>query len=157
MMNKYKTLINILDKIRLEATPKFYNKYNHPESNFEQINQARSRAFIHLYLKVSFGILTFDDREHYITDGSYDGGIDGYFINQENKSIYFIQSKFRTNERNFENKEIKLEEILVMDINRILDGENTDEKGNEYNGKIKQLQREISEVEDIARDRKSVV
>jgi len=151
MMNKYNTLVNILDKIRLEATPSFQKKYLPIDTDIEKVNQARARAFIHLYLKVSFGILTFDERESYITDGSYDGGIDGYYINPENKTIYFIQSKFRINEKNFENKEIQLEEILVMDINRILDGEDYDENGNEYNGKIKQLKRNISNVENIAR------
>jgi len=38
-----------------------------------------------------------------------------------------------------------------MDINRILDGELVDENGIEYNGKIRQLQREISTTEGIAR------
>lgn len=156
-MNKYSTLLNILDKIRSEAIAPFESKYNPPDSDIEKINQARSRAFIHLYLKVSFGILNFSDREYCITDGSYDGGVDGYFINSDTKTIYFIQSKFRTNEKNFENKEIKLEEILVMDINRILEGEEFDEKGNEYNGKIKQLKRDVSSIEDIARYKYQVI
>ena len=38
-----------------------------------------------------------------------------------------------------------------MDVNRILDGESKDENGNEYNGKIKQLQREISNTDSIGR------
>lgn len=150
-MNKYQILTNILDKIREEATPSLAKKYSIGSSDFEKINQARSRAFIHLYIKVGFGLLEFEKREHYITDGSYDGGIDGYYINQDNKTIYFIQSKFRANIQNFESKEIRLDEILVMDINRILDGEQNDENGNEYNGKIRQLQREISSIENIAR------
>lgn len=150
-MNKYSTLLNILDRIRQEATSSFQNKYNPPDCDPEKVNQARSRAFIHLYLKVSFGLLDFNEREYYITDGPYDGGTDGYYINTETKTIYFIQAKFRITEKNFENKEIKLEEILVMDINRILDGEGFDEQGNEYNGKIKQLQRDISNIDDIAR------
>lgn len=150
-MNKYETLVNILDTIRKESAIPFNGKYNPADSNLEKVNQARARAFIHLYLKVSFGILDFSDREYYVTDGSYDGGIDGYYINSENKTIYFIQSKFRTNEKNFENKLIKLEEILVMDINRILGGEEKDEQGNDYNGKIKQLIRDIREIEDIGR------
>ncbi|MCX6120746.1 MAG: AIPR family protein [Ignavibacteriales bacterium] len=149
-ISKYQTLLNILDRIRSEATPRYEKKYN-PASEIEAINQARSRAFIHLYLKVSFGLLEFEDREHFVTDGAYDGGIDGYYINNENKTIYFIQSKFRTTEDNFENKKIELEEILRMDINRILEGEANDEQGNDYSGKIKQLQREISTLDNIAR------
>ncbi len=150
-MTKYQILINILDKIRSEASMPFLSKYNPDPTDIEKVNQARARAFIHLYFKVSFGILFFTDREHFITDGTADGGIDGYYIHQESKTIYFIQSKFRTNEKNFENKKIELDEILVMDINRILKGETTSETGVDYNGKIKQLQREISELENIAR------
>jgi hypothetical protein len=44
-------------------------------------------------LKVSFGLLEFGHREYFVTDGSYDGDIDGYYINNENRMIYFIQSK----------------------------------------------------------------
>jgi hypothetical protein len=156
-MKKYYTLLNILDKIRSEATSKYSAKYNPSSSDIEGLNQARSRAFIHLFLKVSFGILEFDQREYYITDGTYDGGIDGYYINPENKTIYFIQSKFRTTEDNFHNKKINLHEILVMDINRILDGEAFDEKGNEYNGKIKQLVRDIQNTDQIARYKYKVI
>jgi len=150
---KYKILVDILDKLRQEVkrSEQTFNKYNPSPTETEKINQARARSYIHLFLKVSFGLLEFREREHYVTDGSYDGGIDGYFINKENKTIYFIQSKFRINERNFERKEIDLEEVLVMDINRILDGETLDEAGNAYNGKILQLQREIRELDNIAR------
>ncbi|EMR04159.1 AIPR protein [Cesiribacter andamanensis AMV16] len=127
------------------------NKKYPKNADIEKQNQSRARAFIHLYLKVKFGLLDFTEREHFITDGSYDGGIDGYYIHSDTKTIYFIQSKFRTNDKNFESKQIDLSEILVMDVNRILDGESTDEEGNEYSGKIKQLQREISSIDDIAR------
>ena len=148
---KYTFLINILDKIREEATNHNRSRYLPSGSDIEKVNQARSRAYVHLYLKVLFGILDFDLREKLITDGSYDGGIDGYYIDQEKKVIYLIQSKFRITERNFEEKEIALEEILTMDINRILEGEECDEASNPYNGKIKQLQREVSQLPDIAR------
>ena len=149
-MTKYKTLINILDTIITEA-PAAMNKKYPKSTDIEKQNQSRARAFIHLYLKVNFGLLDFCEREHFITDGSYDGGIDGYYIHIETKTIYFIQSKFRINDTNFENKQIDLNEILVMDVNRILDGEDSDEQSNQYNGKIQQLQREISKIEDIAR------
>jgi hypothetical protein len=101
-MSKYGTLINILDQVRFEA-PKEYVKYRPIKTDLEKVNQARSRALIHLYLKVSFGLLDFIDREKIITDGSYDGGIDAYFIDNKNKKIYFIQSKFRTNSRTIKN------------------------------------------------------
>lgn len=90
-------------------------------------------------------------RERTITDGSYDGGIDGYYIDTETRTIHLLQSKFRTSQKNFENKPIALEELLAMDINRILEGEKNDENGNPYNGKIQQLQREVSQLPDVAR------
>jgi len=150
-MTKYQTLLNILDEIIKEAPSELSKKYIQLTNDADKVNQARSRAFIHLYLKVSFGLLDFKERESFITDGSYDGGIDGYYISLEKKTIFFIQSKFRNNEKNFESKEIQLDEILVMDVNRILEGEDCDENGNKYNGKIKQLQREISNTDGIAR------
>lgn len=150
-MNKYEILLNIIDVIISQANSKFSKKYPKKDYTEDTINHARARGFIHLYLMVKFGILDFEEREHYITDGAFDGGIDGYFVNNDNKTIYFIQSKFRNNSSNFETKQILLEEILRMDLNRILDGETTDEDGNDYNGKIKQLQREIANTENIAR------
>jgi len=145
---KYNTLVNILDRLRFEA-PANFKRYYPKEDDIEKINQARSRAFIHLYLKVKFGLLDFTEREYFITDGSQDGGIDGYYISTENRLIYFIQSKFRTNKKNFENKEITLSEILNMDTQEITQGNKSNEDGIEYNGKIKQLVREISQITDI--------
>jgi hypothetical protein len=150
-MTKYETLVNILDTIIKEAPAAMQKKYPSSSPNEEQLNQARARAFIHLYLKVSFGILDFEEREHYLCDGSYDGGIDGYYINPDNKTTYYIQSKFRNTEKNFENKAISLEEIVAMDIDRISTGETHDENNNEYNGKIRQLQRELSNTENIGK------
>ena len=83
-MIKYNTLINILDKIKNEA-PAAYTRYYPEIKDLEKINQARSRSYIHLFLKVKFGILDFEEREHFITDGSNDGGIDGYYISKEEK------------------------------------------------------------------------
>lgn len=156
-MGKYQTLIRILDAIRNESSATKYARYLPDGSDDNAINLARSRAFIHLYLKVNFGILSFEEREKWVTDGSYDGGIDAYYIDNDTKSIYLIQSKFRSNEENFESKQIDLTEILAMDVDRILNGEALDEAGNEYNGKIKQLQRDISQIEDVARYRYKVV
>lgn len=154
---KYQMLVRILDRIRDEATSKWQNRYQPPESEVEKTAHARSLAFIHLYLKVTFGLVNFDERAWYITDGSYDGGIDGYYIDKESKRIYLIQAKFRNNQYNFENKPIQLDELLAMDIGRILDGETHDENGNSYNGKILQLQREVRSIPDVGRYSYTVV
>ncbi|MFC5525309.1 AIPR family protein [Rhodanobacter ginsengisoli] len=147
---KYETLVHILDAICQEA-PEGSKRYKPDENDVEKMNQARARAFIHLYLKVKFGLSDFSDRERTITDASEDGGIDAYHIDSETKVVYLIQSKFRTNEKNFEDKEISLNELLAMEIDRIMRGEETGENGVPYNGKIKQLQRDISSIDDIAR------
>ncbi|KAL0630539.1 hypothetical protein Q9L58_010612, partial [Maublancomyces gigas] len=44
-----------------------------------------------------------------------------------------------------------------MDIDKILSGDACDTQGNEYNGKIKQLQREISQIPDVARYRYKII
>jgi len=155
-VSKYQTLVNILDQLRKEA-PAENKRYYPLETDLGKLNQARSRAFIHLFLKVKFGLLDFKERERLITDGTYDGGIDGYYIDKELKRVYLIQSKFRVIEGNFQNKEIGLRELLSMDVDRIADGETHDENGNEYNGKIKQLLRELGEVTDIGRYKYEVI
>lgn len=148
---KYEMLVNILDKIRIEAPENLEKTYRPDSTELEKINSARARAFIHLFLKVSFGLMEFKEREKNITDSSYDGGIDGYYIDKEDRLVYLIQSKFRTTKTNFESKDISYDEILCMDVERILKGESHDEAGNEYNGKIKQLQRELSETDNISK------
>ena len=150
MNNKYNILLNVLDTLRREA-PTEYKKYHPLDNEQEKLNQARSRAYIHLFLKVKFGLLDFLERENHITDESQDGGIDAYYIDQEYKIIYFIQSKFRITKKNFESKDIALEEILSMDIGRVVDGHDCDEKGNKYNSKILQLQKNIQSIDDIGK------
>jgi hypothetical protein len=81
-MSKYETLVNILDQLRKEAPPE-NKRYYHIETDLEKVNQARSRAFIHLFLKVKFGLLDFKERERVVTDGPYDSGIDAYYIDKE--------------------------------------------------------------------------
>jgi hypothetical protein len=56
MSNKYVILLNVLDKISLEAPLKykFYRPNESDDDYLEKKNQARSRALIHLYLKVKF-------------------------------------------------------------------------------------------------------
>jgi hypothetical protein len=152
-MTKFSVLVNILDAIRLEARETKWTKKYLPDDggSLEPLNQARARALIHLYLKVKFGLLAFADREHFVTDAGYDGGIDGYFIDRENRVVHFIQSKFRTSAHNFDSKQIELSDLLSMDINRILEGNEQDESGNPYNGKILQLMREVRNPDQIAR------
>lgn len=149
-MGKYQILVNILDRMRSEA-PLKYGRYFPDPMDSEKLDQARARIFIHLFLKVRYGIADFEEREKYITDGPYDGGIDAYYINREEKKIVFLQSKFRGNQKNFETKRIFVEEILHMEIDRILEGECEDEGGNFYNGKILRMIKNIHGIEDIGR------
>jgi len=101
-VTKYEILNQILD-VCCDEAPASYKTY-HESSNPEQIIYRRSLGFIHLYLKVKFGVAEFSKRHIQITDGSQDGGIDAFHIDEENKKIYFIQSKYRANEKNFESK-----------------------------------------------------
>lgn len=154
---KYNYLLRILDELASEAPDKYTKKYSKNPASPDSLDQRRARSLIHLYLKVNFGLTEFELRERNITDGGYDGGIDSYYIHKDSKTVYLIQSKFRTSEENFESKEISIRELLAMDVDRILDGESADEAGNTYCGKIKQLQRDISELEDVARYRYQIV
>ncbi len=147
-MSKYIDLVTVIDKIRSEA-PSANKRYYPDAGNIEEICNARSRAFIHLFLKVKFGIVDFLEREKLITDGVDDGGIDGYYIDKENKKLYFVQSKFRATEKNFENKEITLEEILSMDVGRISEGQTSYESGTKYNGKIQDFIKELQDISDV--------
>ncbi len=155
-MSKYKTFVNILDKLRKEA-PAENKRYYPIETNLEKLTQARARAFLHLFLKVKFGLLDFKEREQLVTDDPNDGGIDAYYIDEELKKIYFIQSKFRATKENFHNKQIELGELLNMEVDRITEGRSKDENGDEYNGKIKHLQGEIRKISDIGRYKYEVV
>jgi len=145
-------LVRVLDGIRQEAAgTKHAGRYAVGSSEVEKIWQARARAYIHLYLKVMFGIRSFSQREHYVTDEGRDGGIDGYYIDANSRVVYILQSKFRHSEANFEGKPIELSELLAMQIRRVLSGEEHDVQGHEYNGKIKGMQRALTEVYDIGR------
>jgi len=149
---KYAMLLRVLDALCGEAQgTKWASQYATASVDPDDIQKARSKAFIHLYLKVMFGIADFAERESYVTDGCQDGGIDGYYIDHETRRIYLLQSKFRNTERNFEQKEIDPKELLVMDIDRITGGNNVDADGTPYNGKVQGLIRRISEIPDIAR------
>lgn len=151
-MNRYEMLIRVLDGIRKEAAQaKHVKLYAADTENPEALWQARSRAYIHLYLKVMFGLRDFVEREAYVTDGAYDGGVDGYYIDTDAKQILFIQSKLRRSESNFESTTITAGELLAVQVRRILDGETLDACGEPYNGKIQGLQRRVGEILDLGR------
>ncbi|EPI61274.1 hypothetical protein HMPREF1579_00112 [Gardnerella vaginalis JCP8066] len=149
-MIKYLTLLKVLESLRKEA-PECYRIYHPNKDDLDKVNHANSRAYIHLLLKAKFNLLDFEKREKFVTDDPQDGGIDAYYIDHENKKIYFIQSKFRTNNDNFMNKSIELEEINKMDIDRISRGERIDKNGTKYNDKIQRLIQNLSEIEQISR------
>jgi hypothetical protein len=146
---RYKILLNILDKI-CEEVPANFTSYKVDKKEIEALNHARSKAFIHLYLKVKCGIMNFTERHDFITEGTQDGGIDAYYIDKENKKLFLIQSKFRTNKNNFEIKKITANDLVRMEIQRVLKGEEKDSRGNHFSAKIKKLQSEWSKISDQA-------
>jgi hypothetical protein len=147
---KYETLLKILDTLCKEA-PSTYKRYRPGKTEPEKLTRARSLAFIHLYLKVKFGLVEFSGRESYITDDSYDGGVDAYYIDEEAKVVYVIQSKFRATESNFEEKEIAPDELLSMELGRITKGQVADSRGNNFNDKVRAFQKRLQDTRDIAR------
>ena len=138
-MEKYNILVNILDALRSEA-PTDFSFYHPNENDVEKLNHARSKAYIHLFLKVKCGLMSFRERNDLITDGSQDGGLDAYYIDREKKKLYLIQSKFRTTEFNFIEKSIVADDLVKMEIDRILKGEKQDSRGLEFNDKVKSFQ-----------------
>jgi hypothetical protein len=145
----YATLVRTLDGLRQEA-PKDFKRYHPKPTENEKINQARSMAYIHLFLKVRFGLLKFMDRHALICDGAQDGGVDGYHIDNENRLITLIQAKFRTTEKNFEEKSIDVSELLKMEVGRISKGEMQDSNAVEFSPRIAEFQKKISEIRDVA-------
>lgn len=146
-MSKYSNLVAILDGLSKEGMV-HYSRFFKWETE-EQILASRCRAYIHLLLKVRFGLLYPNTREYHVTDGADDGGIDAYYIDDKEHIVYLIQSKFRPNNVNFESKEISYDELLAMDIERIIQGYDTNAKGVRYNGKIRQLRDDIRKIENI--------
>lgn len=155
-MNKYDTLLNILDNI-CNTAPDNFKSYCLQEKSEDEKNQIRSKAFIHLYLLVKFGLEDFKSRHDLITDGIADGGLDAYFIDAETKYIYLFQSKFRTNSQNFENKDISVDELMAMEIDRIVEGKIESEDGNTYNRKIQGFQKKLSDICDLPRYKYKII
>ncbi|WP_224702589.1 AIPR family protein [Devosia aquimaris] len=148
---KYAILTRILDEYVREGQGVKRRRSLFDTTTEEKQNQARARAFIHLYLASTYGLLDFEDRESTITDASNDGGIDGYFIDADNKIIDVIQSKFRVGSSNFESKNISPEELLAIDLDRILAGHLENAEGKKYNGYIHAFVEKVQKVPDIAR------
>lgn len=144
----YEILCGVLNKLREEA-PKEFKTYHPKDSDLDGINIALSKSFIHLYLKSIWGLSSFLDREYYITDGPEDGGIDAYFIDKENKTLYYIQSKFRMNKQNFESRTIMIEDLLNMEIDSILRGNTQYSSGVSFNKKIIKMIENISSIPDL--------
>ena len=156
MSGKYEYLVSVLDQLSREA-PAEMKRYNVDTANATDVEHARARAFIHLFLKVKFGLVDFTEREQYVTDAPGDGGIDAYYIDHEAKRLYFIQSKFRNTEHNFIAKEIMLDELLSMDIDRIMDGETTNDNGDAYNGKILRLVEKLQAISDLPKYKTEII
>lgn len=151
---QYQILNNILDSYVFEGQRIGRRKNQYDTSTEDKLNGARARAYIHLYLASVFGILDFEKRELIITDGSNDGGIDAYYIDEERKVINIIQSKYRIGSSNFQSKYIDTSELASMDVNNILRGNKT---GVIYNGFIQRLIEKITKIQDIARYRYRIV
>src|SRR4029077_17341241 len=146
---RYETLCRVLDSLCNEA-PSAARIYHPPPGDQEKLIQARSRALLHLFLKARFGLLNFATRENCVTDGPNDGGIDAYFINESTKSIYVLQSKFRATPGNFSGSNVSAEDLLKMDVKRVMRGEPKDELGHFYNSNIRNgLQKSLRKIPDI--------
>lgn len=150
MEHKFRLLVNVLDKLSDEA-PSSYKTYHPSGDEPELVDKARSLSFIHLLLKVKFGVLDFMERHKLITDGTNDGGLDAFFIDRDQKRLFLIQSKFRTNAKNFSGKSMEAEDLLKMEVSRITKGESEDTNGNRYNDKVLSFQAEIRLIRDIAK------
>lgn len=133
-MKQYTRLIKILNKITNEVFP----------SDLTEVIKTPylSKAFVLFFLHARFWISLEKWLEKYLTDGIDDGGIDWYYIDEISKIIYIIQAKYRE-EQNFEKKNIKMEELLKMDIDRIIWWNHTNEDWIKYNGKILWFIREL--------------
>ena len=96
-MTRYEILRNILAAIIGEAPARYSKLYEKDSSKVEQFNNALSRAFIHLFLKVRFDLLDFEEREYFVTDGGNDGGFDAAYIVEGSDmqlNVVLFQSKY---------------------------------------------------------------
>ena len=149
-MEKFSVLLRILDTLRAEA-PESYKTYHPSQDEKEKLQQARSLAYIHLLLKVKFGVTEFLDRHALITEGAGDGGLDAYYIDKEKKKIYLIQSKYRDNPENFLSKSMDAQDLIKMEVEKIIKGKTDDSRGVAFNDKILRFQAELQSIRDIVK------
>ncbi|MBU1132482.1 AIPR family protein [Patescibacteria group bacterium] len=147
---KHNLLKKTLDEIA-ETAPDHLTIYHPDESDQDGQIHKYSRTQIHLFLRVHFGLLDFNIAEDQITDGTDDGGLDAYHIDAEKKTIYLIQSKYKTTPEGYLNNDVDWREFFKMELDRIVQGETASSSGHQYNGKIRGLQQKIGEIADIAR------
>ena len=72
-VSKYTIMLKVLDNI-CNTAPENFKSYHLEKKTEQEIDSIRSKAYIHLFLLVKFGIIDFKTRHDYITDGSADGG-----------------------------------------------------------------------------------
>lgn len=150
MSHQFDTLTKALDALRLEA-PKLYKSYHPDDGDYAGLCKARSLAYIHLLLKVRFGIADFLDRHKYITEGTQDGGVDAYFIDTDRKKLFLVQSKFRTTSESFQDKAMDANDLIKMEVQRITKGLRTDSRDVPFNSKIVAFQNVLSQIRDTAK------
>jgi hypothetical protein len=150
LTHQFTTLVTCLDTLRRDA-PQSYKSYHPGEEDYQGLCHARSLAFIHLLLKVRFGIVDFLERHKLITDGSQDGGIDAYFIDIDRKKLFLIQSKLRSTSESFEQKTMDANDLIKMEVSRVTKGEQTDSRGVAFNSKIAAFQAALRQIRDIAK------
>lgn len=147
---KHNLLKKTLDGISATA-PDQLTIYHPNENDQDAQIHKYSRAQIHLFLRVRFGILDFGVVENQITDGTGDGGLDAYHIDEDKKTIYLIQSKYKTTPEGYLNNDVDWREFFKMELDRIVRGEAGSISGNEYNGKVKIFQQKITNISDLGR------
>lgn len=147
---KHSLLKRTLDDIAASA-PEELQIYHPAEDDEDAQIHKYSRAQIHLFLRVRFGILDFNVVEGQITDGTGDGGLDAYHIDEDKKVVHLIQSKYKTTPEGYLNNDVDWREFFKMELDRIVRGEAGSISGNEYNGKIRIFQDQIKNIPDIAR------
>lgn len=119
---KHNLLKKTLDGIATSA-PELFAIYHPNENDQDSQIHKYSRSQIHLFLRVRFGLLDFNIAESQITDGTDDGGLDAYHIDEEKKIIYLIQSKYKTTPEGYINSDVDWREFFKMELDRIVQGE----------------------------------
>jgi hypothetical protein len=141
----YQALIKILDGLRREApmTEEFSRFHS---STPQDVDFSRGQAFIHLFLLAKFGVSEFITRHENICEGGGDGGLDAFYIDEQNNQVYLIQSKFKQSATGFRSNEISAVELNTMSIDNILSGKEIDVAGTALNEKVRRFQQRFNEL-----------